>query len=326
MDRFPELRDLQIFCAIVRLASFTKTATELDTSSSYISKRISILERDLRCTLLHRTTRHVIPTEEGEVIHRWALEILDTAGQMHRAVTSIRSDPTGTLRISSSFRLGRNLLAPALSELSIRYPRMEISLIVMDRPVDLIAESIDLDIRIGEVPEPHLIAHCLGVSRRVLCASPDYISRSGAPQTPEDLRDHACLVFRERDQPFGNWRLRTLDEVAAVKVGGPLSSNNNDIIWQWALAGHGIMRASAWDCEASLASGQLVRVLPDYHWPANVWAVTTSRLSTSAKIRVCVEFLKKWLAAGPLGEAPELPDSQHDGIMRENVHLASDHG
>jgi len=298
MEKFPDIRDLQIFCAVVRLASFAKTATELDVSTSYISKRIGILERDLHCTLLHRTARHITPTEDGEAIHRWALYMLDAAAQMQSAVTSVRTEPRGELRISSSFRLGRNLLAPALSELSRRYPRLDISLIVMDRPVDLIGESIDLDIRIGEVPEPHLIAHRLGTSRRLLCASATYLARRGVPQTPDDLRQHACLVFRERDQPFGTWRLRHANDVHAIKVHGPLSSNNNDIIWRWALEGHGIMRASAWDCQASLDAGTLVRVLPAYDWPADIWAVTTGRLSDSAKVRVCVKFLQDWFAQG----------------------------
>jgi LysR family transcriptional activator of dmlA len=311
MDKFPELRDLQIFCAVVRLGSFVKTATELGTSSSYVSKRIGILEQVLGSTLLHRTTRQVTLTDDGEAIHRWALYILDAAGQMHDAVASVRIEPRGSLRISSSFRLGRSLVAPALSELSRRYPLLDISLIVVDRPVDLIAESVDLDIRIGQVPEPHLIAHRLGASRRILCASPDYVARHGAPQTLDDLRRHSCLVFRERDQPFGTWRLSKNDEIRTVKVGGPLSSNNNDIIWQWALAGHGIMRASAWDCETSLACGELTRVLPQYDWPADVWAVTTSRLSASAKIRVCVQFLKEWLASSPLGKGvrPTIDDN-----------------
>ncbi|OZI37283.1 hypothetical protein CAL29_02330 [Bordetella genomosp. 10] len=298
MEKFPDIRDLQIFCTVVRLASFARTAAELDTSTSYISKRIGILERDLGTTLLHRTARQITPTEDGEAIHRWALYMLDAAAQMHSAVSSVRTEPRGDLRISASFRVGRNLLAPALSELSLRYPRLDISLIVMDRPADLIAEAIDLDIRIGDVPESQLIAHRLGVSRRILCASRDYLARRGMPATPEDLRRHACLVFRERDQPFGTWRLRRGDAVHTTKVSGPLSSNNNDIIWKWALDGHGIMRASAWDCAASLAAGALVRVLPEYDWPADIWAVTTGRLSNSAKVRVCVEFLQGWFARG----------------------------
>ncbi|WP_144639543.1 LysR family transcriptional regulator [Bordetella genomosp. 13] len=305
MEKFPEIRDLEIFCAVVRLGSFAKTATELDVSTSYVSKRIGMLEHALGCTLLHRATRHVTATEDGEAVHRWALYMLDAAAQMRGAISSVRTEPRGDLRISSSFRLGRNLLAPALSELSIRYPRLGISLIVMDRPADLIAESIDLDIRIGEVPEPHLIAHRLGVSRRLLCASADYLRRQGVPETPDDLRQHSCLVFRERDQPFGTWRLRRGDDTHAIKVGGPLSSNNNDIIWEWALGGHGIMRASAWDCEASIASGTLTRVLPEYDWPADIWAVTTGRLSASAKVRVCVEFLQHWFADGLTARRPD---------------------
>ncbi|VVE27056.1 LysR family transcriptional regulator [Pandoraea capi] len=314
MQNFPDLRDLQIFSVVCRLRSFAKTATELGASTSYISKRIHMLEREMGATLLHRTSRRVTPTEDGEAILKWSVYMLDAATEMHDAVSDIKTEPRGDLRISSSFRLGRNLLAPALSQLSSRYPRLDISLIVMDRPVDLIAESIDLDIRIGKVSEPHLIAHKLAASTRVLCASADYLARRGMPQTPDDLLTHSCLVFRERDQPFGTWRLRNRTagkeaeaDVATIKVGGSLSSNNNDIIWTWALGGHGIMRASAWDCAQSLQQGQLIRVLPEYDWPADIYAVTTARLSASAKVRVCVEFLQNWFASEFEATAPLSP-------------------
>ncbi|ANN68119.1 LysR family transcriptional regulator [Bordetella bronchialis] len=299
METFPELRDLQIFCTVVRLGSFARCAAELGASSSYVSKRMAILERVLGCSLLHRTTRQAVLTDDGQAILRWALSMLDAAHEMQGAVSAVRTEPRGTVRISASFRLGRRLLTPALSELSLRYPFLDFSLVVVDRPVDLIAESIDLDIRIGAVPEPHLIAHRLAGSRRILCASPAYIARRGMPAEPQDLREHACLAFRERDQPLGTWRLQRGGDMHTVKVHGPLSSNNNDIIWQWALAGHGIIRASEWDCAESLASGEMVRVLAGYDWPADVWAVTTHRQASSAKVRVCLQFLKDRFASGP---------------------------
>lgn len=268
-------------------------------SPSYVSKRIAILEEDLGVRLLHRTSRRISPTHHGERTFEWARGILDSVQQMQNELAADTAEPHGTLRVSSSFRLGRNHVAPAISLLAKRYPKLEISLTVFDRPVDLLQEGLDIDIRIGEVPEPHLIAHRILQSNRILCAAPAYIEKHGMPTQLGELIQHSCLVFRERDQPFGTWRLTGPRGLESVKVTGALSSNNNDIIRQWALEGHGIVRLAEWDCVESIQNGQLVHILPAYRWPADIWAVTTGRLSESTKVRVCVNFLREQLSSGP---------------------------
>jgi LysR family transcriptional activator of dmlA len=201
------------------------------------------------------------------------------------------------LRISTSFGLGRNHVAPAISELARRYPELEVRLELVDRPVDLAREGIDIDIRVGEVPEPNLIAHRIANSSRILCAAPEYLARQGTPAALGELSHHACLVIRERGQTFGVWRMYGPSGLETAKVTGPLSSNHGDIVRQWALAGHGIMLRAMWDVAANLAAGELVRVLPAYRQPVDVWAVTTSRLASSAKVRVGVQYLQQHVAA-----------------------------
>ena len=203
----PLLEDLRVFRIAARLGSFTATANELGTSPAYVSKRIAILERHLQVKLFHRTSRRVAITEEGETIYGWAQRIDDDVDQMLDAVAASKSTPAGLIRISTSFGLGRNYVAPVLSELRRHYPSLEIRLDLFDRAVDLIAEDIDIDIRVGEVPEPNLIAHRIIASSRILCASPRYLEKNGEPRTPADLAQHACLVIHERDQSFGVWRL-----------------------------------------------------------------------------------------------------------------------
>jgi len=129
----------------------------------------------------------------------------------------------------------------------------------------------------------------------VLCAAPDYLARWGEPRELADLPRHRCIVIRERDQDVGRWTLQGPQGAETVKVGGPLSANNGEIARQWAVDGHGIILRSEWNVGPSLARGELRRVLPDYAQTADVWAVYPSRLSTSAKLRVCVEFLENWL-------------------------------
>jgi len=300
VDNWPLLEDLRLFCIAARRGSFAATASELGTSPSYVSKRLAILEKRLRVRLFHRTTRRVTVTEEGETAYQWAQRLIETAEQMAEAVSSSKSAPQGLLRISTSFGLGRNHIAPAISQLARQYPALEIRLELVDRPVDLIGEGFDIDIRVGEVPEPNLIAHRIVAGNRILCASPGYLENHGQPKTLADLAQHACLVIRERDQTFGVWRLYGPEGLETVKVTGPLSSNHGDVVRGWALDGHGIMLRAVWDVASSLESGQLVRVLPEYRQSADVWAVSTTRLSSSAKVRVCVRFLQEQLAHGAL--------------------------
>jgi LysR family transcriptional activator of dmlA len=292
----PTPDDLRVFITVVRKASFSQAADELGASAAYISKRIRILEEGLATRLFHRTTRSVVVTEEGERVYHWAQRILDDIDHLLQEVSVTRQVPRGALRISSSFGFGRNVVAPAISTLSSRYPLLNVRFEVFDHLVDIASEGIDLDVRVGDQIAPQLIARRLASNYRVVCAAPGYLARRGVPRTLGELAQHDCLVIKERDHPFGVWQLRAGSEEQTVKVTGPLSTNHGEIAVQWAVDGRGIVLRSIWDVRALLQSGALVRVLPDYQQEANIWAVYPSRLSTSSKLRVCVEFLQAHFA------------------------------
>jgi LysR family transcriptional regulator, transcriptional activator for dmlA len=183
-----------------------------------------------------------------------------------------------------------------LSNFAALYPEVEIRLEVLDRPVDPAAEGIDVDIRLGGLREPHLYAERLATNRRVLCASPDYLDRHGRPTSPADLAAHHCLVIRERDQPFGSWRLEGPVGLEVTRVRSSLSTNLGEIAHRWALDGHGIVLRSFWDVAESLQSGRLERVLSAYSQEADVWAVHPTRLSRSPKMKAFVHLLTEHLA------------------------------
>ncbi|HEY1607998.1 MAG TPA: LysR substrate-binding domain-containing protein, partial [Paraburkholderia sp.] len=253
MPRAPNLEDLRVFCTVVRKFSFRAAAETLSVSAAYVSKRVSVLEADLGTRLLHRTTRRVAVTEAGERVYAWAEKILDDVGQLVEDVSTTRSIPRGTLRVSSSFGFGRHVLAPALARLASQHPTLGVRLYLFDRLVDVAGEGYDLDIRIGDEVAPHLIARRLAANHRVLCASPDYLARHGTPRQLADLSSHACLAVKERDHPFGVWRLQVQGHVTSIRVSGPLSSNDGEVAVQWALGGHGIVLRSMWDVGALLA-------------------------------------------------------------------------
>lgn len=302
MNNKPLLEDLRLFAVVVRNRSFAASARELGVSKAVVSKRMAVLEDAMQTRLLHRTTRSVTLTGQGEIVHQWAQRILDDVDQMAEALSHERAAPSGLLRLCSSSGFGRNRLAPALSALARRYPTLEIQVELLDRPVDLVGEGFQLDVRVGTVAEGNVITRRIARNSRALCAAPDYLAQRGTPQRLADLKDHACIVIRERDQDFGRWTLHGPQGAETVKVGGPLSANNGEMVRQWAIDGHGIILRSLWDVADDLRSGRLARVLPAYAQEADVWAVYPSRLSTSAKVRVCVEFLEEWFARMGMNE------------------------
>ena len=293
------MKDLQVFCEVARRSGFAAASLEIGTTPAHISKRIAILESQLGVRLFHRTTRRVVITEDGERAYQWAQRILDDANAMAEAFTSAKKEPTGPLRVATSQRLGREHVAPILSALGKRYPRIEVWLELLDRRVDLIAENFDLDIRVGDPTQPQLIAQRMVESRRILCAAPEYLAKRGHPKSVADLADHECLLYRERDQPFGIWRLSGPKGIESVKVTSRFSSNHSDVVRGWSLDGKGICLLSVWDIAQPLRDGQAVRVLPTHFESADIWAMTSMRSAGSAKVRVCVEFLKKQLVQGP---------------------------
>lgn len=300
--------DLRVFAAVARKSSFAAAAEELGVSPAYVSKRIGILERSLGVRLFHRTTRRVVVSEDGERVYAWAQKILDNIEHLYDEVSATRRMPRGLLRICSSFGFGRTVVAPALARLVSTHPALQVRFEVFDRLVDIAAEGFDLDIRVGDDIAPHLTARRLASNFRVLCASPDYLARRGQPRSLAELSNHDCLAIKERDHPFGVWKLRNGSAEETVKVTGPLSSNNGEIVLQWAVDGAGIVLRSMWDAAPYLNSGELVRVLPEYRQDANVWAVYPPRLTGSAKVRVCVEFLSSYFA-----NYPKLPEKMAPG-------------
>jgi LysR family transcriptional activator of dmlA len=296
-NRTPHFEDLKLFCVVVRKHSFAATALELGVSNAYVSKRIAVLEQTLGVRLLHRTTRKVALTDHGTVVHQWAQRIQEDVDQLGEAISQKAAAPRGLLRLCTSSGFGRNRIAPAISKLALDYPELEVQLELLDRPVDLLAEGFQLDIRVGQVQEQHLIARRIAGNQRVLCAAPSYLAQHGTPRRLAELAAHRCIAIRERDQDAGRWKLSGPGGEETVRVRGPLSTNNGELVHQWAIDGHGIILRSIWDVGRSLADGSLVRVLPEYHQQADVWAIYPDRLGTSANVRVCVQFLEAWLAA-----------------------------
>lgn len=289
MDGFS---DLSFFALLMKQGSLAAAAQQLGITPSAASKRLAALERRLGVRLLHRTTRRISLTPEGETYLVEGTRVLEELETLEQTVAGSRARPQGLLRVNGSLGFGRRHLAPALSRFVRRHPEVEVQLHLDDRPVHPVEQGFDLQVRFGELPDTRLTARRLALNRRLLCASPDYLCRAGLPAMPRDLARHACIFLREGEETFGTWHLGHGTRQETVKVRGPLSTNDGESALAWALEGHGILMRSQWEAAPFLRDGRLQAVLPEWRLPgADIYLVFPTRNHLSAKTRALVDFL-----------------------------------
>ncbi len=289
MDGFS---DLSFFSILIKHGSLAAAAQQIGVTPPAVSKRLAAIERRLGVRLLQRTTRRISLTPEGETYLVEGARVLGDLEALERTVAGSRALPKGLLRVCSTLGFGRRHVAPALSKFARQYPDVEVQLHLTDRPVNLVEQGFDIQLRFGELPDARLTARLLARNRRVLCASPAYLRRAGEPGSPRELGQHACLFIRESDETFGTWHLNAGARTETVKVRGPLASNDGECVLGWAMDGHGILMRSLWEAAPMLRSGKLKPVLADWSLPsADIYAVFPTRSHLSAKTRALVDFL-----------------------------------
>ncbi|MFB9147581.1 LysR family transcriptional regulator [Halomonas alkalicola] len=293
-----QLDDLAFFQRLAQAGSLTATARELGLSLSAVSKRLKQLEARLGVTLASRTTRRLTLTPEGERYLVRGAAILEELVELEEALGAQRAELSGPLKINATFGFGRRHVAPLLSHFCARHPGVEASLELSNFPLTPGEQGVDIGIRVGEPPDSRLVARHVLANRRVLCASPRYVVSMPPLETPADLSAHPCLVLRENDSDYAVWRFRRRDGGAeqAVKVAGPLASNDGEVIVGLALDGHGVMLRSWWDVHEWLARGELVELLPGWRGVrADFHAVYPQRRHVPARLRAFVELLQREL-------------------------------
>ncbi|MDA0696925.1 MAG: LysR family transcriptional regulator [Proteobacteria bacterium] len=289
--------ELAFFCLLIKQGSLVATARELNLTPPAVSRRLTQMEERLGVRLLNRTTRRISLTHEGEIYYENALRILKEIEDMERRVSSTRFAPKGLIRINAPLGFGRSYIAPAISDFAKIYPEVKFQLQLSDRPVNLPDEATDAVIRFGEIPDSRLIAQKLAANRRLLCASPLYLKSVGIPETPHDLTAHQCIVIRQNEAAYGNWRFSFGEQVETIKVHGNLSTNDGEVALNWALDGQGILMRAEWDVAKYLRSGRLIQLLEHYNTPpADVYAVYLERLQDSPRVAYFLNHLKEYLA------------------------------
>lgn len=286
-----QLNDMALFVEVVKAMSFRHAAEAMQMPSSTLSRRISTLEKAVGLRLLHRTTRKVELTEAGLIYFERCKRIVDEAKLAHEQLEGMLAQPSGLLRISLPVDFSLAYLAPLIAEFAHRYPEIHFDLDSTPRRVDLISESYDVAIRMGELSDSQLIATLLTKLSTRMYAAPSYLSQHGEPQQPKDLIQHQCLYMLKAN----TWELRNDKQLHHIPVKSRFSFNSVGMVRRLTGLGLGIALLPTEMVSQELSTGQLQQVLPQWQGISiPVYALTETRL-LPAKTQRLIEFLREHL-------------------------------
>lgn len=266
--------DVEVFLAAVRAGSLSEAARRLGVTPAVASKRLAALEREAKVRLLHRSTRKLALTREGEGFLPAAQALIDAHESARAALISGLAEASGTIRLTAPITFGTKVLWPLLTEFLEAHPLLGADLQLSDQVLDLYEGSIDAAIRIAPLADTNLIAKSLAANPMVLCASPEYVARHGIPSSIDELKQHECLAFGGATQ----WSFGKGQRQRTVRVQGRIRSNNYEVIRSACMSGHGIMLSSRWDVHDDIARGVLVEAkLEMQPSTLQVWLVYPTR-------------------------------------------------
>ena len=298
------MQGLVLFSHINRLGSLSAAAQLLGISRSSVSKQLTTLERNIGSRLFNRTTRKVVLTEVGRQVLQEAYKVELALQTIEHISEGSQSVIAGDLNITCASAQGRIHLVPLLTKFLARYPKINVNLQLEDRFVDMVAENLDLSIRIGYLPDSTLIARKLGDLSAVLCASPEYLTSAPPLQTPSDLLHHRCLFYRNSKLEMNSWSFVGGEGEESVTVSGPLSINDPSALISAALAHAGVLLIDKGLLGDTMRDGKLVPVLTGYRSIGSLpmYVVYPEREFIPAKTRALVDFLLEEMPAAVQGE------------------------
>ena len=301
MDRFSVM---QTFVRAGHSKRFTRAAAQLGISRSLVTRHIAHLEQRLGVTLFNRSTRGLNLTEEGSVYLQSCERVLREVEAAERDLSQGRGMPIGTLNVTAPKSFGLMQFGDALIDFAIAQPKIKISLTLGDftfRAHDFVDGGQDVAIRTVGISDSSVIARRIGTIHHVMCASPGYIARAGAPENLSQLADAPCLIHTAANKHDRHWTLTGPSGEVSVKVDGPFRSNSSLSLKQAVLSHLGIGMLPAYCIAQEMKSGQLVQVLPEFQAvPSPLLVVYPQGVAVPNKVRVFVDFLAKWFAQRPL--------------------------
>ncbi len=288
------------FVRVVDAKGFSAAAPALGLTPSAVSKLVTRLEARLGVRLLQRTTRALSLTVEGEVFYAAARRIVGEIAALEAEIGDRQGAPHGLLRVTTSLTFATHQLTPIIGEFLARYPAIQLELMPTDRVVDMIEESIDVAIRVGRLPDSSFMARKIGDDIRLVCAAPSYLAAHPAPQRPEHLAYHNCILSRDRAH-LNRWPFRIDGQVREIEVNGRVAVSEGEAQLRLGLQGLGIVRLTRLTLTAAIKRGDLVPLLQDYsaEEPVPIHAVYPHRKHLASKVTAFVDFILEQFTPPP---------------------------
>ena len=302
--KYQNMQGLVLFSHINRLGSLSAAAQLLGISRSSVSKQLAALERKIGSRLFNRTTRKIVLTEVGRQVLQEAYKVELALQTIENISEDFQSVIAGDLNVTCASAQGRIHLVPLITKFLAHYPKINVNLQLEDRFVDMVAENLDVSIRIGYLPDSTLIARKLGDLSAVLCASPEYLSNAPPLQTPSDLLHHRCLFYRNSKLGMNSWSFISDEGEESVTVSGPLSINDPGALVSAALAHAGVLLIDKGLLGDTMRDGKLLPVLTGYQSIGSLpmYVVYPEREFIPAKTRALVDFLLEEMPSAIQGE------------------------
>ena len=295
-----KLDSMAVLLAVVEAGSLSAAARQLAMPLATVSRKVAALEAHLKTRLLHRTTRRLALTEAGSAYVAACRRILDEIGEAERTATGEYATPKGELTVTAPMMFGRLHIVPVVAEFLAQYPEIEINLVLTDRVMHLMDEHVDVAVRIGELPDSGLMATGVGKVRRVVCASPAYLARHGAPLTPAGLAAHDCISFEVMESRRA-WVFGAARSAQAVPVHSRLAVNTVDAAIAAATLGVGLVRVMSYQVMDALRNDTLRIVLEPFETrPLPVSLVHKGQAPLPLKLRAFLDFVTPRLRARQL--------------------------
>jgi DNA-binding transcriptional LysR family regulator len=288
---------LRLFIRLASTHNISQAGAELGLSPAVASAHINKLEESVGVRLVHRTTRKVSLTQEGEAFLPQAENVVDAVDIAKQSVGGKSALPSGVLRVTAPSSFGRMHLIPAMKSFTEQYPELSVDLRFSDSIVDLVDGGFDVAIRNAELKDSSLIAKKLASDRRIICASPAYLKQHGTPKHPNDLKDHQCINIIGIE----NWLFNVDDNVIDIKTRGKIRTDNGDAIRELCVAGHGITMNSMWSVYQQIKSGELIEILTDtpYKSDTAIWVLYPSSRFVAPKVRAFIDFFSDCFGEPP---------------------------
>ncbi len=288
--RLPDFEAWAMFACVVEHRSFSAAAASIGVSKATVSKAVARLEISLGTTLFHRTSRRLTLTDAGTALAERAARILAEAQAAEEQARDAAAAPTGLVRLAAPMSFGLAHVAPAIADFLAAHPGVEIDLILSDARVDIVADGIDVALRIADLPDSSLRARRIAPVAIRIVAAPAYWDAHGRPQHPADLGHHACFGYTNIASPI--WHFRRGEEEVSIRPTGPLSTNNGEAMLPSLTAGLGVARLPDFLVDAAIADGTLEPVLAD--WTGSGIALhllTPPSPLRPARVEALIEFL-----------------------------------